>query len=91
VLDAIASGALTIAEIRNGLPTTRALPPSAECIPPIVRRGPFDLRLRILPDALADLRSLGWFGAAGNCNDAAVADAIVGLVERALALRLRPY
>jgi hypothetical protein len=43
-----------------------------------------------LLDALADLRSLGWLGGAGHCNASAVADAVVGLVERALALGLRP-
>jgi hypothetical protein len=33
VLDAIASGALTIGDIRNGLPATRAFPTSAEIDP----------------------------------------------------------
>jgi len=87
----MAGGALTIGDIWDGLPTTRALPTSAESIPPMVRRAPIVLKLNILPNALADLRRLGWFGAAGHCNDAAIIDAVVELVERGLALGLRPY
>lgn len=56
----------------------------------MVRRRPITLTLEILPSALADLRRLGWIDGAGDLNGSAVADAVVELTERALALRLRP-
>jgi hypothetical protein len=86
VLDRIASGALIVADIRNGLPATRTLLP-AEAMQPVV--SSFGAGVMLL-DALADLRRLGWLDAAGHCNASAVADAVVGLVGRALALGLRP-
>lgn len=49
------------------------------------------LRLGILPNAVDDLRRLGWLNGADHRVDAAVLDAVTELVERAIALRLRPY
>ena len=56
----------------------------------MIKRGPIVLRLEILANAVADLIDLGWLDDAGHHIDAAVGDAVVGLVERALALRLKP-
>jgi len=89
VLDAIASGALTLADVRTGSAATRALLSEAEGTLPRVRHRPIVLRLEILPNAVDDLRCLGWLDGADQRNNSAVADAVVGLVERALALRLR--
>ena len=89
MLDRIASGALTLADIRSGSTATRALFPEAETVLPGVRR-PIVLELKILPDAVADLKRLGWLDDAGHSNSA-IADAVVELTERALALRLRPF
>ena len=44
--------------------------------------------LDVLPEGVADLRRAGWL--TGNADDDAVADAVSSLVQRALALRLRP-
>jgi hypothetical protein len=88
-LDVIGSGALTIADIQSGPPTTRALPPSEEEQTSRVGRGSVDLSLRILPDVIEDLRQLGWVVGAWRLDDA-VADAVVELIERAIALGLRP-
>ena len=85
----LASGALTLADIRSGTAATRALLPEAETVLPGVRR-PIVLELKILPDAVADLKRLGWLDDAGHSNSA-IADAVVELTERALALRLRPF
>jgi hypothetical protein len=90
-LDVIGSGALTIADIQTGPPTTRALPLSEEeqTCKVRLRRGSVDLSLRILPDVIEDLDRLGWLVSARRLDDA-VADAVVELVERAIALGLRP-
>jgi hypothetical protein len=48
------------------------------------------LRLEILQNAVDDLCRLGWLDGAGHRVDAAVLDAVAELVERAIALRLRP-
>jgi hypothetical protein len=87
VLDRVASGALTVADIRNGPPATRALIIGAEARQPVV--SSFGAGVTLL-DALADLRRLGWLDDTARCNASAVTDAVVGLVERALALGLRP-
>jgi hypothetical protein len=47
------------------------------------------LSLSVLPDVIKDLGRLGWLGGSQRLDDA-VADAIVELVERAIALGLRP-
>src|SRR5277367_3851163 len=61
VLDAIASGALTLADITSGSAATRALLPVAEGTLPVAARGrPMVLKLEILPNAVADLHRLGW-------------------------------
>jgi hypothetical protein len=89
-LNAIESGALTVADIRSGLPATRALRvPKKE--PSLVdgRSGIVQLNLTVLQGAVADLDSLGWLRGAARWNDA-VADAVVELVERAIRLGLRP-
>ena len=91
VLDAIASGALTLADIRSGSAATRALLPAAEATLPRVRHRPMILRLEILQNAVDDLCRLGWLDGADHRVDAAVVDAVAELVERAIALRLRPY
>ena len=91
VLDAIDKGALTAGDIKNGLNATRALLPEAEGTLPRVRHRPMILRLEILPNAVDDLCRLGWLDGAGHRVDAAIAGAVVGLVERAIALRLGPY
>jgi hypothetical protein len=91
VLNAIASGALTLADIRSGSAATRALLSEAEATLPRVRHRPMVLRLEILSNAVDDLRRLGWLDDAAHRSDAGVADAVVGLVERAIALKLRPY
>jgi len=49
------------------------------------------LRLEILPNAVDDLCRLGWLDGADHSSDSAIADAVVELTERALALRLQPY
>jgi hypothetical protein len=91
VLDAIASSALTVADIRSGSAATRALLSEAEGLLPRVRHRPMVLRLEILQSAVDDLCRLGWLDGADHRVDAAVLDAVVELVERAIALRLRPY
>ena len=91
VLDAIASGALTLADIRSGSAATRALLSEAEGTLPRVRHCPMILRLEILQNAVDDLCRLGWLDGADHRVDAAVLDAVAELVERAIALRLRPY
>jgi hypothetical protein len=88
-LDVIGSGALTIADIQNGPPTTRALPLSEEEQTRRVGRASVDLSLRILPSVIEDLSQLGWVVGARRLDDA-VADAVVELIERAIALGLRP-
>jgi hypothetical protein len=90
-LDKIASGCLGVDDIRNGPPATRALLPDLVATLPMVSRGPILLRLEILPNAVDDLCRLGWLDGAGHRVDAAVVDAVAGLVERAIALRLQPY
>jgi hypothetical protein len=47
------------------------------------------LRLEILPNAVADLHRLGWLVGGRRLDDAVVA-AIAELVERGIALGLRP-
>ena len=89
VLDAIASGALTLADIRSGSAATRALLSEAEGTLPNVRHRPMILRLEILQNAVDDLCRLGWLDGADHRVDAAVLDAVAELVERAIALRLR--
>jgi hypothetical protein len=86
-----ASGALTVADIRSGAATTRALLSKAEAILPRMRHRPMILRLEILQNAVDDLRRLGWLDGADHRVEAAVLDAVAELVERAIALRLRPY
>jgi hypothetical protein len=89
-LDAVGGGALTITDIKNGLNATRALLPAAETVLPGIRR-PIVLELKILPEAVADLKRLGWLNEACQSSNSAIADAVVELTERALALRLRPF
>ena len=48
------------------------------------------LRLEILQNAVDDLRRLGWLDRADQRNNFAIAGAVVGLVERAIALGLGP-
>lgn len=52
---------------------------------------PMIMMLEILPNAVDDLCRLGWLDGADHRVDAAVLDAVAELVERAIALRLRPY
>jgi hypothetical protein len=91
MLDRIASGALTPADIRGGSAATRALLSEAEATRPRVRHRPMILRLEILQNAVDDLCRLGWLDGADHRFDAAVLDAVVELVERGIALGLRPY
>ena len=91
VLDAIARGALTLADIRSGSAATRALLSEAEGTLPRVRHRPTVLRLEILPNAVDHLCRLGWLDDAGHSGNSAIADAVVELTERALALRLGPF
>jgi hypothetical protein len=82
---------LTVADIQNGLATTRALRVAAEdTARGHHRRGRMVLSLQILPNAIADLARLGWLDAASRGHNGAVADAVVELVERAIELGLRP-
>ena len=90
VLNAIENGTLTGADIRKGFPATRALLQRAEEISPMVRRRRIVLEAEILPNTIADLRRLGWLDDTSHFNDTGIADAVVELVERAIALRLRP-
>jgi hypothetical protein len=90
VLDAVASGALTLADIKDSA-ATRALLSEAEGTLPRVRHRPMVLRLEILQNAVDDLCRLGWLDGADHRVDAAVLNAVAELVERAIALRLRPY
>jgi hypothetical protein len=89
-LDAIETGALTVTDIKSGSAATRALLSEAETVLPGSRR-PIVLELKILPDAVADLKRLGWLNEACHSSNSAIADAVVELTERALALRLRPF
>jgi hypothetical protein len=59
--------------------------------PAEVRHRPMVLRLEILQNAVDDLYRLGWLDGANHRVDAAVLDAVADLVERGIALRLRPY
>ena len=90
MLDRIASGASTLADIRSGSAATLVLLSEAEATLPRVRHRPMVLRLEILPNAVEELRRFGWLDGADQRNNSAVADAVVGLVERAIALRLGP-
>ena len=74
MLDAIASGALTLADIR-GSAATRALLSEAGGTLPRVRHRPMMLRLEILQNAVDDLYRLGWLDGADHRVDAAVLDA----------------
>lgn len=88
-LAAIASGALSPVDVRSGSAATRAL---LLCEEEQARRegcSSVDLSLSVLPDVIKDLGRLGWLGGSQRLDDA-VADAIVELVERAIALGLRP-
>jgi len=85
-LNAIAADALSLADIRSGLPATRTLITRAEATLPMVTCGPIIIRLDIPPDALADLRRLGWLPAA----DRSAHDAVAYAVGRSLRLRLSP-
>ena len=89
-LDAIETGALTVTDIKSGSAATRALLSAAETVLPGIRR-PIVLELKILPDAVVDLKRLGWLNEACHSSNSAIADAVVELTERALALRLRPF
>jgi len=89
-LDAIETGALTVTDIKSGSAATRALLSEAETVLPGIRR-PIVLELKILPDAVVDLKRLGWLNDACHSSNSAIADAVVELAERALALRLRPF
>jgi hypothetical protein len=91
MLDRIASGALILADIRSGSAATRAVVSETEGTPPRVRHRPVVLRLAILQNAIDDLCRLGWLDGADHRVDAAVVDAVAELVERAIALGLRPY
>jgi hypothetical protein len=88
-LDAVGTGALTIADIRNGSATTRALLLCGEEQTGRVRRGSVDLSFRVLPNVIEDLGRLGWLVGARRVDDA-VAAAVAELVERGIALGLRP-
>ena len=55
----------------------------------MTRSGFALVSLTVLPNVAGDLRLLGWTTNRGFLNDA-VADAVVELVERAIALGLRP-
>ena len=90
-VDAIETGALTVTDIRSGSAATRALLSETEATLPRVRHRPMVLRLEILPSAVDDLCRLGWLDGANHRIDASVLDAVAELVERAIALRLRPY
>ena len=81
---------MTVTDIKSGSAATRALLSEAETVLPGIRR-PIVLELKILPDAVADLKRLGWLNEACHSSNSAIADAVVELTERALALRLRPF
>jgi len=66
MLDAIASGALTLADIMSGSTATRALLSEAEGTLPRVRHRPMVLRLEILQSAVDDLCRLGWLDGADH-------------------------
>jgi hypothetical protein len=83
------SGAITISDIQTGLPTTRALPRCEEEQTRGVRHGSVDLSFRVLPNVIEDLGGLGWLVGARRLDDA-VAAAVAELVERDIALGLRP-
>jgi hypothetical protein len=88
-LAAIASGALSPVDVRSVPAATRTLLLCEEEQARRAGRGSVDLSLRILPDVIEDLSQLGWVVGAWRLDDA-VADAVVELVERAIALGLRP-
>jgi hypothetical protein len=88
-LAAIASGALSPVDVRSGPAATRTLPLCEEEQARRVARSSVDLSLSVLPDVIEDLGRLGWLGGLRRLDDA-VADAVVELVERGIALGLRP-
>jgi len=81
---------LTLADIRNGLPATRALLPAEQAALRGYGRGALVVRLPVLPNAIDDLRHLGWLSTSDRATESAVADAVVELAERAILLGLRP-
>jgi hypothetical protein len=54
------------------------------------RQGDVRVRLQVSPSATADLVALGWLLAPDRVDKDALAPAIVGLIDRALALRVTP-
>jgi hypothetical protein len=82
-----------MADIRNGLPVTRALPPvlenAASGRSSSNTERAITMTLKILPNAVGDLVALGWLPAASRGDPEIITDAVVELAERALALRLR--
>jgi hypothetical protein len=88
-LEAIASGALTMADIQTSPAATRALPHDIEAGTRAHRRGTMVLTVQILPNAISDLSRLGWLLGARRFDDG-VAAAVAEMVERGIALGLRP-
>jgi hypothetical protein len=77
-----------MADIKSGLPATRALSVRMEG-PTSMRSRSALVSLTVLPNVVDELRRLGWVTNGGLLNDK-VCDAVVELVERAIALGLRP-
>jgi hypothetical protein len=84
------AGRVTAAKLRNGTPATCAL---------AARRGramaeqrhPDDIitvSFDVLPEGVENLRRGGWLTGRGDPD--AIADAVAGVLQRAIAMRLRP-
>jgi hypothetical protein len=84
----VGTGALIIADIRNGPATTRALPLCEDEQTGRVSRGSVDVSFRVLPNEIEDLGRLGWLVGARRPDDVVTA-AVAELVERGIALGLR--
>jgi hypothetical protein len=88
-LDAIASGALTVADIKSGSAATRALRLSEEAPCPTARSRSVFLSLKVLPNVIEEVGRVGWLTSITRLDDA-VGAAVAELVERSIALGLRP-
>jgi hypothetical protein len=80
---------VTRADPQNSAPATRTLAARPGSGPACARdREVVVVSLDVLPAGVGDLRRAGWL--TGRSDDDSVADAVLALLQRALALRVRP-
>lgn len=86
---AVASGALSVADIQSTAPAACTLPGTAEAVAPVPQHpvGSITVALDVPAEAVGMLQAAGWLG---GQNVQGVADAIVDLVDCVLASGLRP-